>query len=62
MKRGLKVTTRSSPESAAGLVEEPSPMKRGLKELDLSVTRTKETVEEPSPMKRGLKDYDFVAG
>ena len=38
-------------------VEEPSPMKRGLKGLPPQVVAERlPSVEEPSPMKRGLKD------
>ncbi len=38
-------------------VEDPSPMKRGLKALDEHRAPFRVEVEDPSPMKRGLKDY-----
>ena len=55
MKRGLKVRSRY-PRTDHVLVEENSPMKRGLKAMTRRARRRRRSyVEENSPMKRGLK-------
>ncbi len=37
------------------IVEDPSPMKRGLKAVPIRYVPATNDVEDPSPMKRGLK-------
>ena len=55
MKRGLKVQ-RLAARQAPGIVEEDSPMKRGLKGTGQGhYDSLRAYVEEDSPMKRGLK-------
>ena len=55
MKRGLKRLSLLAIAHRFLLVEETSPMKRGLKRNPAVSLTSNVTVEETSPMKRGLK-------